>query len=89
VSRRCFRNMLAIVSLVAGLVGISSVAVDPAFALLFGVIAIVLGVLGLRRSGAALAGRGVSIAGIVLGGLSLLVFGLAALLIASDWPTVP
>ena len=62
-----FRNVLAVASLVVGLLGIPSIAADPAFGLLFGIIAVVLGWLGLRRSRAGAAGRGIAIAGVVLG----------------------
>src|SRR5207249_7704172 len=73
-----FHNAAA-ASLILGLVGMPSIAADPAFGLVFGAAAITCGVLGLRRARAGAWGRGSSIAGITLGA-----FVFAAWLISQD-----
>lgn len=60
---------LSIAALVLGLLGLALFFV-PLIGVLLGIVAVVLGVLGLRR-----AGRGMAIAGIVLGALALIIGG--------------
>ncbi len=60
---------LSIAALVLGLFGLALFFV-PLIGVLLGIVAVVLGVLGLRR-----AGRGMAIAGIVLGALALIIGG--------------
>jgi hypothetical protein len=79
-----FRNVTAIVSLGLGLLGIPSMAADPAFGLLFGVAGVVVGAFGLRQARNGAPGRGIAIAGVVLGLISLVTFGIAAWLISQD-----
>lgn len=83
-----FRNVMAVVSLVVGSLGILAIGVYPAFGLLFGVVGGTLGVLGLRRSRTGAPGRGIAIAGIVVSSLSIVVIAVAALLISIDFPAM-
>jgi Domain of unknown function (DUF4190) len=79
-----FRNVTAVTSLVVGLLGIFSLVVQPAFGFLFGIVAVVLGAIGLRRSHAGVPGRGIAIAGLVLGIFLLVAFAIAAWLVSQD-----
>jgi hypothetical protein len=61
---------------------------DPAFALLFGIAAVVTGFLGLRQARVVSAGRGLAILGVVLGVLTLVLFVVFVALISHSG-TVP
>ena len=83
-AREAGHNALAVISLVLGLIGIPSMAADPAFGLLYGIAAIVAGMIGLRRSRIRSAGRGLAIAGITFGAVTLVAFAILVFLISRD-----
>jgi hypothetical protein len=75
-----------IASLLCGVLGVPSMVADPAFGLLFGVIAVATAMVGLIRRRARGAWRGILIVGLVLGFVALVVFAVAVILIATDNP---
>jgi hypothetical protein len=79
-----FRNVSAVTSLVVGSLGISSLIMQPAFGFLFGIVAVVFGAVGLRRSHGGVPGRRIAIAGLALGIFLLVAFAIAAWLISQD-----
>jgi hypothetical protein len=83
-ARGLSRNVAAASSLILGVIGIPSMVADPAFALLFGIAAMAVGVIGLRQARTVSSGRGLAIAGITLGILTLVVFVVLVALISHD-----
>ena len=61
-------NGFAIAALVCGLVGLFL------FGVVLGVLALIFGIIGLRRANAGASGRGMAIAGIVLGVIDIIVY---------------
>ena len=82
------RNMAASSSVILGLVGIPSMVADPAFALLFGLAATIVGVIGFRQARTVSAGRGLAIAGVALGIATIVVFVVVVALVSHN-ATVP
>ncbi len=78
------RNVAATTSVIFGILGIPSIAGDPAFALLLGGAAVAFGWLGIHRVHRGASGHGSAIAGIVLGMVTLVVFAIVVVLISQD-----
>jgi hypothetical protein len=76
-------NLAATGSLGLGLLGVPSMAADPAFGLLFGLGALVVGSIGLRKARDA-RWRRVATAGLVVGAITLAGFVVAVILISQE-----